>query len=125
MPEVINDFPDDLLEEIFCVFRREMEQVVEDEFEYNTVCPSPIYLPTASSNQLRICNTESGRLFHKATSILFSETKLGLTATGVQFVVGNKTHTAKARREVILSAGTDQTPQLLELSGKCFQIGSC
>ncbi|EKM50915.1 uncharacterized protein PHACADRAFT_212832 [Phanerochaete carnosa HHB-10118-sp] len=53
----------------------------------------------------------------QATKILFSETDSGLTATGVQFISGNKTYIANATCEVILSAGTDQTPQLLELSG--------
>ncbi|KAK6498190.1 hypothetical protein TWF506_004429 [Arthrobotrys conoides] len=39
------------------------------------------------------------------------------TATGVQFRHGGVTHTANAGAEVILSAGTIQSPQLLELSG--------
>lgn len=39
-------------------------------------------------------------------------------ATGVAFITGkNKTETATARREVILSAGAFQSPQLLMLSG--------
>lgn len=38
-------------------------------------------------------------------------------ATGLQFVKDGKTCVVSARREVILSAGTVQTPQLLELSG--------
>lgn len=47
-----------------------------------------------------------------------------LTADGVEFVVGSKKYSAKASREVILSAGTVQTPQLLELSGAfhCFSV---
>ena len=40
-----------------------------------------------------------------------------LTATGITFVSGSQTYTANASREVILSAGSVQTPQLLELSG--------
>lgn len=43
-----------------------------------------------------------------------------LTARGVEFLVGSRKFTATARREVILSAGTVQTPQLLELSGTTF-----
>ena len=40
-----------------------------------------------------------------------------LTATGVEFFNGGETHVALASREVILSAGTISTPQILELSG--------
>lgn len=39
------------------------------------------------------------------------------TATGVSFLHGGQEHTVHARREVVLSAGVIQTPQLLELSG--------
>lgn len=50
-------------------------------------------------------------------------TKINLTpgssavATGVEFVVDGITYNANATTEVVLSAGTIQTPQLLELSG--------
>ncbi|KAK6334454.1 hypothetical protein TWF730_003669 [Orbilia blumenaviensis] len=39
------------------------------------------------------------------------------TATGVEFTWGGNTYTANAAAEVVLSAGTVQSPQLLELSG--------
>lgn len=38
-------------------------------------------------------------------------------ATGVNFTWGGKSYTAKATNEIILSAGSLKTPQLLELSG--------
>ncbi len=38
-------------------------------------------------------------------------------ATGVQFYQGNQLQTARARREVIVSAGAFGSPQLLQLSG--------
>jgi choline dehydrogenase len=38
-------------------------------------------------------------------------------ATGVEFSVGDERKVARARREIILSAGAIQSPQLLELSG--------
>src|SRR3954466_5640560 len=39
------------------------------------------------------------------------------TATGVSWIKDKRTHTARADREVILSAGALQSPQLLQLSG--------
>lgn len=38
-------------------------------------------------------------------------------ATGVEFIVDNTKMSAKAKKEVVLSAGTVNTPQLLMLSG--------
>lgn len=48
-----------------------------------------------------------------ASRVVFS----GKQAVGVEFVKGGRTVRAAARRCVILSAGTVQSPQLLELSG--------
>ncbi|PRC95164.1 GMC family oxidoreductase [Solimicrobium silvestre] len=42
---------------------------------------------------------------------------IGRRATGVQFYQGNELKAVKARREVIVSAGSFGTPQLLQLSG--------
>jgi len=39
------------------------------------------------------------------------------TARGVEFLYGGKQYRVEAKREVVLSAGVIQTPQLLELSG--------
>ena len=41
----------------------------------------------------------------------------GLRAIGVKYCKGTKNYSVRARREVILSAGAIQSPQLLELSG--------
>jgi len=41
-------------------------------------------------------------------------------ATGVEFAVEGRTFTVEAVKEVILSVGTVQTPQILELSGEYF-----
>lgn len=41
----------------------------------------------------------------------------GNTATGVEFMHAGETHAVKAEREVILSGGVINSPQLLELSG--------
>ncbi|CAE6436115.1 unnamed protein product [Rhizoctonia solani] len=55
----------------------------------------------------------------QATKINFANATVegNLVATGVSFVSGSTTYTVNARKEVILSAGSLQSPQLLELSG--------
>ncbi|KAJ1304689.1 hypothetical protein OPQ81_005828 [Rhizoctonia solani] len=57
----------------------------------------------------------------RATKVTLSERGDLVVATGVEFVHGPEgeetDYIAKARREVVLSSGTFQTPQLLELSG--------
>jgi choline dehydrogenase len=53
---------------------------------------------------------------HKVNKVLFD----GKTATGVQFTSrdpGAKAVTVKARKEVIIAAGTVHTPQILQRSG--------
>jgi choline dehydrogenase len=58
----------------------------------------------------RNVRVETGAL---ATRILFE----GGRATGVEYERHGKTHTVRAGREVILSAGSINSPQLLQLSG--------
>jgi choline dehydrogenase len=41
----------------------------------------------------------------------------GKRCTGVRYCIGDTTHEARAAREVVVSAGTINSPQLLELSG--------
>jgi choline dehydrogenase len=48
-----------------------------------------------------------------ATRILFD----GRRATGIEYVVGNTKHSARANAEVIVASGAFNTPQLLQLSG--------
>ena len=48
-----------------------------------------------------------------ATRVLFEGTR----AVGVEYLKDGQVHVARARQEVILSAGTDGSPQLLMLSG--------
>ena len=49
----------------------------------------------------------------RATRVLLE----GNRATGVEYCIGDRSVVARARREVVLAAGTVQSPQLLELSG--------
>ena len=51
------------------------------------------------------------------TRIIFNNQNGMPTATGVEFVRGNRTYTVGASREVIISAGPVDAPQLLMLSG--------
>ncbi|KAI0746371.1 alcohol oxidase [Daedaleopsis nitida] len=53
----------------------------------------------------------------QVTKILFSGSSGQIVATGVQYRSGEAIYSVTAHREVILSAGTYQTPQILELSG--------
>lgn len=52
-----------------------------------------------------------------AQKVNFSDDPSGLIATGVDFVVNEVRYSAQATREVIISSGVFQSPQLLELSG--------
>jgi len=54
----------------------------------------------------------------QVTKIIFdSINTTSLRATGVAFSVNSTVSTAQASKEVIISAGTVKTPQVLELSG--------
>ncbi|KAJ3864345.1 alcohol oxidase [Lentinula novae-zelandiae] len=53
----------------------------------------------------------------KATKIQFTQNGGNATATGVQFTASGTSYTVSTGKEVILSAGSLHTPQLLELSG--------
>ncbi|PBK65779.1 alcohol oxidase [Armillaria solidipes] len=52
-----------------------------------------------------------------ATKLEIPDTEGDLTATGVEFVHGDKSCVARADKEVIVCAGALKTPQILELSG--------
>jgi len=53
-----------------------------------------------------------------ASKILLKSSSTGLQhATGVEFIKDGITHSVEATKEIILSAGSFQNPQLLELSG--------
>ena len=69
------------------------------------------YKPNAARPNLHVL---TGAL---VTKIDFAHPKRPLVATGVAFTIDGKSYNASAKREVILSAGAFQSPQLLELSG--------
>ncbi|EIM88948.1 alcohol oxidase [Stereum hirsutum FP-91666 SS1] len=70
------------------------------------------YLPNAERKNLVLLTGAH------ITRILFEDTQgSDVVATGVEFLKDGQTLVAKAKREVVLCAGTHQTPQILELSG--------
>jgi choline dehydrogenase-like flavoprotein len=69
------------------------------------------YLPNASRQNLVVLTDAT------VNEVVLSEQEGQWTATGVRFQHEGQHHTVLANREVILSAGTVQSPQLLELSG--------
>lgn len=72
---------------------------------------SAYVLPNLAKPNLKILTDAN------AESVRFSKGIATPTSDGVHFWHSNKRYTATAKREVILSAGTYKTPQLLELSG--------
>jgi choline dehydrogenase-like flavoprotein len=64
-------------------------------------------LPNISRGNLKVL-TEA-----RATKIVLD----GNVATGIEFAHDGKRHTVKVSKEIVLSAGVIQSPQLLELSG--------
>ncbi|KAI0743801.1 GMC oxidoreductase [Daedaleopsis nitida] len=51
------------------------------------------------------------------SKIIFQPGSSPLLATGVEFLKGDKTYHASSKKEVIVSGGSYQSPQILELSG--------
>ena len=69
------------------------------------------YAPVADRKNLHVVTGLS------VDRILFKKTETKLCATGVQFQRNGHIVTVKARKEVILAAGSFQSPKLLEISG--------
>ncbi|KAF9026929.1 FAD-linked reductase [Hymenopellis radicata] len=69
------------------------------------------YLKHGTSNLQIMTETQVTRI------LLEPSTKGKVKAKGVEYIKGGKVGTATARKEVILSAGAYQTPQILEQSG--------
>lgn len=74
-------------------------------YAYNAHRPNFVVLTEAQATKINFKNTAGNG---KPDNIV---------ATGVSFVHKSQTYTVKAKKEVILSAGTFQSPHLLELSG--------
>jgi choline dehydrogenase-like flavoprotein len=74
---------------------------------------SAFYTPAENKSNLHVV---TGAQVQK---ILFEQEGPNLTATGVSYRIlkGSSENVAKAKKEVILAAGTFQSPKLLELSG--------
>jgi choline dehydrogenase-like flavoprotein len=76
--------------------------------------------PAYYSSQVRARENLSVLMGALASRIIWDNSTLGsgnITATGVEYIVNGTTYVVKAKQEVILSAGSLKTPQVLELSG--------
>ncbi|CAE6451424.1 unnamed protein product [Rhizoctonia solani] len=74
-------------------------------FAYNSGRQNFVVLTGAQATKIEFRNSTSGKPDGK------------LSATGVSYVHNSTTYSVKSKKEVILSTGSFQTPQLLELSG--------
>jgi choline dehydrogenase-like flavoprotein len=69
------------------------------------------YVPNASRENLVVLTEAT------VNEVVLGEHEGQWTATGVRFQHDGQEHTVSANKEVILSAGSVQSPQILELSG--------
>jgi len=81
---------------------------------------SAYYQPNKSRNNLRVITGAH------VTRVLFDSDKREgkLVATGVQYSKDGFTFAVSAKKEVIICAGSFQSPQILELSGKLHKLVS-
>ena len=84
---------------------------IEPQNASRSYAANAYYKPNAHRSNLKVL---TGAL---ATKILFKARTKPLVATGLSYIVDGSSYSAFAKREVILSAGTFQSPHLLELSG--------
>lgn len=84
---------------------------IESKNASRSYAANSYYKPNAARSNLHVL---TGAL---TTKVNFARSQKPLVATGITFTVNGTRHTASAKREVILSAGAFQSPQLLELSG--------
>lgn len=83
-----------------------------DQSAKRSYAASAYYAPNAARKNLAVITGA-----HVNKVILEAAEGDGVRATAVSFTVLEKEHTVYALNEIILSAGTVQSPQILELSG--------
>ncbi|KAJ7075366.1 alcohol oxidase [Mycena belliarum] len=88
-------------------------RTIDYESGKRTTATSAYYSPASSRTNLKLL------VGAQVTKILFKPELVdgNRIACGVEFTVDNKGYSASASKEIILSAGAIQTPQILELSG--------
>lgn len=84
---------------------------VDPESQQRSYSARAYYLPASSRENLILLTDATTQ------NIVLERDDHGWKATGVVFAHRGKEHTVKVDGEVILSAGSVQSPQLLELSG--------
>ncbi|KAJ7223141.1 alcohol oxidase [Mycena pura] len=86
---------------------------IDHEAGKRVTATSAYYTPVAARPNLKLLTGA------QVTKILFQSDRVNgnLVATGVEFIVADKTYTVSAAKEIVLCGGATQTPQILELSG--------
>ena len=90
---------------------------VDSETVVRSYAANAYFLPNAERENLKVLTSALAQKIIFADGTGEGKKKDDVVATGLEFSVDGSTCVVEANREVILSAGVVQSPQLLELSG--------
>ncbi|KAF8905300.1 alcohol oxidase [Mucidula mucida] len=88
-----------------------MPNTIDSKTSTRTYSTTAYYQPNATRENFSVL------VGANVNKIVFAEGEGDLTATGVEFEYDGKTYVVNASKEVVVSAGSLKSPQILELSG--------